>query len=652
MNNKAENVRLLVCVSPSPFGRELVRTTHRLAEQMGAQWFAVHVASSEHEHLPPALQERIWQTLQLAEALGAETATLNGPSIVDAILDYARAQDITQIVVGRSLRSYWQRLFGGTLVDRLIRESGSIDVYVVSHELSTFHMPPSPSAWLGGGRWIAALGLVAVAALLGYPLRPWIAPYNLLTFFVFAVVISVVYLGIGPALIASLSGTLVLDYVFVAPYYRFALSDLDDVLTFIGLLTVSVVIHTFVTQARRQTQAAQAREEETAALYAFNRDLIATTDLDEILTVFMRQIHDTFGGQAAVWLFASDGDEEQCWTSGPAVCGAPLETEKARQAFQSCMVLGWGTTHAPESAFQYLPLETAQGVQGVVGLERPADGAYLTPEERRLLEAFAGQAALAIERAQYAEQVQQVQVLEAAERLQSVLLNSISHELRTPLASVTGVLSMLLADGQVLSEEILRELLNTALEETERLNRFVGNLLDISRLEADALTVSLDSCDIQDLIGAALRQMGPRLQAHSVSINLPDDLPLVPLDFVLIEQALINLLDNAIKYAPPDKQIEIDVQVRPTRLEVSVADHGPGIPEEEKAHIFEKFYRGRQDERVDRRETGIGLGLAISKGFIEAHGGELWMDSRPEGGACFTFSLPLNTEKRSVENIV
>ncbi|MBN1876082.1 MAG: sensor histidine kinase KdpD [Anaerolineae bacterium] len=630
--------RLLVCVSASPFARELVRTTHQLAEQLETCWYAVYVASSEYNHLSPALQERVWQTLKLAEALGAETATLASSSIVEAILEYAHDHDVTQIIVGRSLRSFWQRFFGNTLVDRLVRESGTIDIHVVSQKFTPLHTARSPSgAMLRKWRWIIALGLVGMAILLGYPLRPWIAPYNLVSFFMLAVVISAVFLGLGPTLLSALLGTLALDYIFVFPYYRFALSDLDDILVLVGLLVVGGVIHASVARSRHQTRTAQAREEEAAALYAFNRDLTTATELNVLLDVIIRHIWKTFKCHAAVWLFSSSGDVALCRASKDQVCEDDVKMEKACRTFQQGEITGRGTSFFSEDSFQYLPLETAQEVQGVLGIERLENTVRMLPEQRRLLEAFVGQVSLALERTRYAEEARQAHLLEASERLQSALLNSISHDLRTPLASITGVLSTLIDDGSMISEKIQRELLDTAFKETERLNRFVGNLLDISRLEANALAVSMDLCDIQDLIGAALRQTEPRFQDHPIHVNLPDGLPLIPLDFVLIEQVLINLLDNANKYAPPNTPLEIEVVCHQGWLDVSVADYGEGVLEEEQERIFEKFYRGRSKGRGG----GMGLGLAISRGIVEAHGGKIWVKNRPEGGACFTFSLPM-----------
>jgi two-component system sensor histidine kinase KdpD len=303
----------------------------------------------------------------------------------------------------------------------------------------------------------------------------------------------------------------------------------------------------------------------------------------------------------------------------------------------------------PAADARYLPLKTARGVVGVLGLKLARSGLHSTPEQRRLMEAFASQTALAIERAQLAEMARQAKLLQETEKLQTALFNSISHDLRTPLASITGSLSSLLEDDETLDPTAQQELLKTAHEEANRLNRLVGNLLDMSRLEAGALKVSRQPSDIQDMIGAALWQLDNALANRPVKVDLPPDLPLVPLDFVLVIQAVVNVLDNAVKYSPPGSPIDIQAQVSGDLLELQIADRGPGIPPADLTRIFDKFYRGPHtslkipSDRQKKGDTppGTGLGLSISSGIIKAHGGRIWAENRPGGGLIVKLALPL-----------
>jgi two-component system sensor histidine kinase KdpD len=302
---------------------------------------------------------------------------------------------------------------------------------------------------------------------------------------------------------------------------------------------------------------------------------------------------------------------------------------------------GRDTDTLPSAANRYLPLKTHRGVLGVLGVNAAVDPTQrLNPEQRQLMEAFISQAAVALERAQLAEAVQEVQLVEATEKLQTALLNSISHDLRTPLASITGALSSLCEDATLLDETARRELLNNASEQAERLNTLVGNLLDMTRLEAGAMKVKPTLSDIQDLVGSALAQFQSRFDQHTIQVDMPDTMPLVPMDFVLMVQALGNLVDNALKYAPKDRPIIIQTQVIGLEAIIQVMDEGPGVPPADLSRIFDKFYRTEQSQA-----RGVGLGLSISKGIVEAHGGRIWAENRPGGGAIFSLALPLSTEK-------
>jgi two-component system sensor histidine kinase KdpD len=310
------------------------------------------------------------------------------------------------------------------------------------------------------------------------------------------------------------------------------------------------------------------------------------------------------------------------------------ELAVATWAFKQGQPAGRGTDTLPAGAVRYLPLKTARGVIGVLGVKPVDPESYLAPEQRRLLEAFASQAALAIERAELADQARQAQLSQATEELQRALLNSISHDLRTPLVSITGTLTSLEEEGACLDEPAQRSLITMAREEAERLNRLVGNLLDMTRIEAGALRTTREPCDIQEVVNAALDRLGSRLEGRPVAVEAPS--VLVPMDFVLMTQVLVNLLENALKYSSPGAPVGVEAKVTGSTLEIAVLDRGYGVPEEDLERIFDKFYRVQRPQGIG----GTGLGLAICKGIVEAHRGRIWARNRPGGGTIMTVALP------------
>jgi two-component system, OmpR family, sensor histidine kinase KdpD len=425
----------------------------------------------------------------------------------------------------------------------------------------------------------------------------------------------------------------------VDPRYTFVVADTQYVLTFAGLLIVGVVISTLTARAREQADAAMQRETETAALYELSRDLAAALGLDDILRTVTQHVEHTFGRAVVILLPTKDAADSLVVAASSAGLDLPAdEMAVADWVYRRGEPAGRNTTTLPSANLRYLPMKTARGVVGVLGVAGPDPAQRdLTPELRRLMEAFASQAALSVERANLAAQARQAEVLQVTEQLQAALLNSISHELRTPLVSITGALSTLLADAGQLDAATEQSLVENAHEEAERLNQLVGNLLDMTRLEAGALTVRLEPSDVQDVIGAALAHLGTRLRERAVQVDVPADMPLAPLDFVPIVQVLVNLLDNALKYSPPTQPIQVSVRTTESHVAIEVADRGPGIPPDDLERIFDRFYRLQHPGSVG----GTGLGLSICRGIVEAHGGSIRAHNRAGGGASFVVTLPL-----------
>jgi two-component system sensor histidine kinase KdpD len=629
--------RVLVCIDADPLGERLVRTGRRLAAGLDAEWIVLHVETAEEGALSDAAHERIARTLRLAEELGARTVTLPGTSAAEEIIRYARAQNVTKIVVGVSHHPHWVQLIHGSVVDRVIRASGAMDVYVISGPTETRR----PSEAEGGRRlpshapYLYSAGVVGLVTIASALVRGVLAPTNLTMLYLLAVVIIALQWGRGPAVLAAALGVAAFDLFFVPPYLSLAVSDTQYLLTFAALLVVGLVIGTLASRTREQAQAARRREAYTGALYALSGELASTSGLDAIMQAIARHIVTTFSRRVAVFLPV--GEELQPRFSTP---GFPLDDNEravATWVFRHGQPAGFDTDTLPAASARYLPLTTVRGIVGVLGVQPTAVHVPLSPEQRRLLDAFASQAALAIERVELAEEARRGQVLRETERLQNALLNSISHDLRTPLATITGALSSLTDDAGSMADPIRRELLENAKEEADRLNHLLGNLLDMNRLEAGALKLRVEPGDVEDLIGTALTQLGEAAQHRRIDIAVPPDLPLVPVDFVLVTQALTNLLDNAVKYSPPDAPIEIRAQQAGGKVEIRVEDRGPGIPPGDLARVFDKFYRIQRGGGAG----GVGLGLSISQGIIEAHGGRIWAENRPGGGTAFVFTLPV-----------
>jgi two-component system sensor histidine kinase KdpD len=485
--------------------------------------------------------------------------------------------------------------------------------------------------------YVSAMLLVAAATGISALFQRNIAPTNLVMVYLLAVVISAIYLGRGPSILASLLGVIVFDFVFVPPFYTMAVADTQYILTFIGLFGIGLIISELTARVRDQAEAAKRRDVESSTLYSLSRDLSIAEGLDEVIRAVSSNVSQEFGREVVIFL--PDSKEGTILNQVSLSPGFKLdENERAVAAwsFQHGQVAGRGSDTLTASAARYIPLTTPRGVVGVIGVRPRDESSHLTPDQRRLLETYSSQAALAIERAQFAEQAQQAQLLQATERLQTALLNSISHDLRTPLVSITGALSSLAEGGPGLDPEIYRSLLETAREEADRMNRLVGNLLNMTRLEAGAMQVVKQPGDIQDAIGTALDNLDDRLKERQVQIDIEEGLPLVPMDFVLIVQVLVNLIDNALKYSPLDLPIEVRAGRNVSTVFASVSDRGVGIPAGDLEHIFEKFYRVQRPEMI----SGTGLGLSISKGIVEAHGGRIWAENRLGGGTTISFTLP------------
>jgi two-component system sensor histidine kinase KdpD len=630
--------RLLVCVSPGLVSERLIHTARRLAEDLSAEWFAVYVEAPGHARLSQAERDTVTRNLRLAEELGAKATSLPGRSVAETVVEYARKHNVTKIIAGKPARSRWLELLRGSVVDQIIRMSGGIDVYVITTQApvqkrDSYLQFPREYHWRN---YLWALVLVAGMTVLGGLANRVVSPVNLVMLYLVAVVLAAVYLGRGPSIAAALLGVLAFDVFFVPPRLNLTVADTEYLLTFAGLLVVGLVISSLTSRAREQAEAAARHETQAVALYEFSRDLAVAPQLDAILQAIITHLSQTFSREVVV-LLPGEVAALEVSTVSPGFTLDENELAVAHWVFIHDQPAGRGTDTLSAARVRYSPLKTPRGLVGVLGVAPTDPDSRLAPEQRRLLEVFASQAALAIERAQLARHAQQVQLLQATEKLQTALLNSISHDLRTPLVTITGAFSALEAEEDRLDEAGRRSLARAGREEAERLNHLVGNLLDMTRIEAGALRIMAQPCDVEDAVGVALDRLGPRLGDRPVAVDLPPELPPAPMDLALMAQALVNVLDNAAKYSPGGAPIDVTARQAGDQVEITVADRGSGIRSEDLTRVFDKFYR------VQRRDGagGTGLGLSISKGIVEAHGGRIWAENRTGGGTVVTIALPL-----------
>jgi two-component system, OmpR family, sensor histidine kinase KdpD len=632
--------RVLVCVSPSPQAGLLVRAGRRLATRLGAEWIVAYVETPANAKLPTADRERVVQTLRLAEQLGAETATLSGSTMSEEILSYSRARNVSKIVIGKPARSLWKRILLGSIVDALVRGSGDIDIYVVSvGKEGAVPRPVRPLAESTNWRaYLEAFGAVALCTGVAWLMFPYFGLSNLIMIYLLGVVAVAARSGRTPTVLASVLSVATFDFFFVPPYFSFAVSDTQYLVTFAVMLVVALVISGMTVRIRAQADSARDRERRTAALYAMSRELANTRGVTSLLAIAIQHIVEAFPAEVVVLRPDATGRLEAQLVPAATLRVDTTEQAVAQWVFEHKELAGLGTATLPGAAALYVPLLGSRGAVGVLGVKPKEAHAFDSPEQLHLLETFANQTALAIERAVLAEEAQAAQLRVQGERLRNSLLSSVSHDLRTPLAVITGSASTLLESGSALEATVRQDLLQTIRVEAERLNRLVQNLLEMTRLEA-GVEVRKEWHSIEEVVGAALSRLEVVLRDRSVHTEIAKELPLVPMDDVLVEQILINLLENAVKYTSPGTTMEVRAWAEEDRVMVEVADRGPGLAAGDESRIFEKFYRG-----TTRDSRGAGLGLAICRAIVEAHGGRIWAQNRPDGGAAFRFFLPIEGE--------
>jgi len=643
----AAGERILVCISEDPRAAGLVRYAKRLADRLHAPFTALCVETRRSLQWSEVERDRVADTLRLAEALGGEAITVPGGDrgIVDDVISFAHANNVTQIIVGKSTRSRWFEILHGSVVHELVRRSGNISVHVIAGE--ELARDPIPKKTVRPAEDVApfdpwpyavALAAVAVALGVGELIQPWLGIENVDLVFLTAVVAVAVRYGLWPSLLATVVSSLCYNFFFLPPIYTFTITDPTNVAAFVFFTIVAVVVSHFAARGRTRTVAAHERVRAVELLYAFSRKLAGVGTLDDVLwatayqTALMLKVR-------VVLLLPENGSIAVKAGYPPEDTLDDADIAAANWAWENDRSAGRGSDTLPGAKRLFLPMRTGRGAIGVIGIDSDKPGPLLTPDQRRLLDALIDQSALAIERVYLVEDVDRAKRTIETDRLRSALLTSISHDLKTPLAAVLAAAGTLRDFATALTDAEKSDLLATIIDESERLNRFIANLLDMTKLEAGAIVPNAAPHDLDEIVGSALRRAGKILARHRVELDLAPALPMVAIDPVLFEQALFNLLDNAAKYSPAGTTIRVRSWREQDSVCLQVLDEGGGIPSADLEHIFDKFYRV---EKGDQVRAGTGLGLAISRGFIEAMHGTISAANRSDrSGAVFAIRLPI-----------
>ncbi len=635
--------RILVAVGPDDQAEQLVRAGKRMADAMAARWTVVYVETPALLHLSDADRNRRIDVLRLAESLGAETVTLDGPSAAAALLEYAQTRGATRLVVGAPKRRAWKAWIRPSTSTQLVRQARGFDVVVIAPAGGP--TPPSLTARPGlqsvpqTVRWERygwALGVSAMCTVLAFAMYPHFELSNLAMVYLLGVTVAGLRLGRGPSALTAVVNVTAFAFFFVPPRFTFAVSDVQYVITFAAMLTIGLVISTLTANVRRQTSVAGARERRTAMLYAMSRELAVTRGIEEIARVAVRHVAEVFQCSAAVLL-----PDEKGKLRRPS--GAPTERSfrgadlaVAQWVGDHGRRAGLGSDTLPAAPALYVPLGDELRHSGVLAVLPANPRRVLLPEQSHLLDTFAGQIGLAIERARLAEVAQTSSLAAERESLRNTLLASISHDLRTPLAVMAGAASTLAERGEALDAHLRTTLAASIERKAREMSELVSNVLDLTRFQSGQVALLRDWQWLEDLAGAALERLEERLKDHVVEINLPPDLPPVYVDAGLIVQVFANLLDNIAKYTPAGTHGRVTAAVEGHLVRVVVEDEGPGFPPGDPERLFEKFQRGSGESAV----AGAGLGLAICRAIVRAHGGEIEARGREGGGARFEFTLP------------
>lgn len=631
--------RLLVCVGSSPFSAQLIRRTKQLADESKAPWVAVYVETL-HKKIGDEEHEAVEKQLRFAQSLGAETAVLQGISPEEEILKFAREKNVTKIILGKPVHSRWRDIFFGSFVERIVRGSGDIEIYSIPGKHEKEERKPQKTVHSRWTQYAASFAIIVGWTTLIKNFLPGIELVNLaMTYLALNVLIAVRY-GQGPSTVMAVVSVTLFDFFFVPPYMTFRVSDSKYFVTFFVMLTVTVVTSRLMGRLKQIAESSSTRERYTANLYALNREILKSRTTGEVCTETARHLSQVVQGDVMILL----GSEPYLMfleaTTNPEWHFDDTDRAVSQWVCKNAKVAGFGTQTLPLSKTVFFPLPASRGVIGVVGIRPRTDSPLAESSSQNFVEAVIGQAALAIERAMLTEETKALEVDAEREGLISSLLSSVSHDLRTPLTSISGAADTLALQAGKLSQENQKQLLDTIRDESARMNRLVENILQMTKIESGNIRVKKEKHSLEEIVGSVLQR--PFFKNRPIAADLPADLPLIPMDALLIEQVLVNLLENAVRYAPADSPIDIRASYKDREACIEILDRGPGVPEKARERIFEKFYRGNFENTEHQASSGSGLGLAIARGILKAHEGPIGVKNREGGGSIFYFYLPLS----------
>ncbi len=631
--------RLLVCVGPSPTTPRVIRTARQMAAALDAPWVAVCVEKTGIAS-DPAAKQRVVDHLRLAERLGAETVTLTGTDVSETILDFARTLNVTKIFVGKTHSPRWRRVLWKSVVEDLLDNSGEIDVYVIQgqEEHRQTEVMPRPARRVQWRDSVAAGGVVAAASLLATWLHGLhVAEANIVMIFLAAVAFVAFQFGRGPAIQASLASVLIFDVFFVPPQFSLTVNDTQYLFTFAVMLAIGMLISTLTARLQSQLDSGRQRERRTLALYRLGKQLGGLAGDIFLVGAAGQHVREMVGGEVAIYLEGDDGLPVAMFGEEASIAKHPRSGPTAHWVMTHDRIAGRGTDTLPSAVALFIPLSGSQGPLGAMAVGVEGTDWLLHPEHRQWLESCASQLAIAPERDRMTVAAGDARVKAEAEQVRSTLLSSVSHDLKTPLAAIAGASSSLLQCTPAI-EGTSRELLETISEEAHRLNRLLENILQISRLDSGAVTPNTQWHLLEDIVGSALHRTKDNREHHPVTVRIDPAMPLIFVDGLLLEQALVNLLENAARHTPAGTPIEIVGKVDGREVTISVADAGPGLVPGTEEKVFDRYYRGTAGADAGR---GSGLGLAICRAIMHLHGGTITAFARAGGGAEFVIRLPL-----------
>ncbi len=633
--------KLAVCIGAGDLSPQLLRATKRLAGSIRGSWTAIYVENSRHYRLGEEAQKKLERNLRMAEELGAKTEILRADRAAEAVMEYARRSGITKVIVGKPNTSRWHDVWRGSLANDLIRLSGKdIDVYVITGDeipppISYKEAATSTRSWQG---YVMAFAATAIATLIGLPLRDHLNNDVAVILYLIGVLLVASRFGWAASSLASVLGVLAFNLFFTQPYHSFNIYESGDIITFFTLLIASVIVGSQTSRLQMQSKFFRRKERNTSALYSMSHELASNRGQKQLIEIIRKHIEQTMDSMVMIWLPQNDDIELVTHT------GLKTEVKEesvARWVYNNRQPAGIGTTTMPSARGYYLPFSGSYGLVGVLGIIPRQAERQVTSEEKELLGMLGAIAASALERATIADLAEKRKVEAESEKLRNTLLSSVSHDLRTPLASIKGVISSLLMDDVKLNAATKKELLTSAHDEVARLEHIVGNLLDITLLESGQLKLNQNYYFVEEIVGNCIKNISPRLEKRKLQTELEPNLPAIWVDGLLIEQVIMNLLENAVKYAGDNAKIVISARVyRKNMMQIRVEDNGPGIAEEQQEQIFDKFMTVNKSDN----KRGTGLGLAICRGIIKAHNGNIIVRKALLGGADFIINLPLATD--------